>query len=926
MFAKKRMVSIAALVLLAFVCHASTRSNADDDLTTPHAITINATGFPDFDGDGTVGFSDFVIFAGVFGSREGDGRYEVRYDLNGNGEIGFSDFVIFAQNFGKEVPSPVVAIPDANLRAAIEDSLDKTSGAPITEAEMKTLTSLRAWEAGIRDLTGLETATNLTSLSLGDNDITDISPLAGLTNLTYLWVASTNITDISPLSGLTNLRRLFLGYNDITDISVLSGLTNLTELDLNDNNISDLAPLVANTGLGSGDVVTVTENPLNAASKSTHIPALLARGVRVSFTEFILFSPVVAIPDANLRAAIEAALDKTSGAPITEAEMKTLTSLRAWEAGIRDLTGLETATNLTSLSLVDNDITDISPLSDLTKLTSLSLGYNHITDVSPLSDLTKLKTLSLDYNDITDISPLAGLANLTRLFLVDNDITDISPLAGLTNLTYLLVTRTNITDISPLSGLTSLTRLFLGDNDITDISPLAGLTNLTYLWVASTNITDISPLSGLTNLRRLFLGYNDITDISVLSGLTNLTELDLNDNNISDLAPLVANTGLGSGDVVTVTENPLNAASKSTHIPALLARGVRVSFTEFILFAEPQIYNDNVFVLPVTENLAALWTDSGNSPPLRDYAARFYEHFNDEFDFLIFFANVDLDRLEPGAIEGAFYSHVKNDVQGIGLSIYSNSSWGSAGKLQGVVFHPYDDPSSFRGLLLHELMHRWGNFVVPITSFPGGSHWGFSSSGGYLDCLDITDMIDHGGGKFSAPNYFYESSSEQYSPIELYLAGFIPPKDVPDFQVAEDGKWLLDEWGNIVKDDNGYRMFTASGFKKHTIEDIIAEHGPRVPAHSQAQKDFRAAVILLISEDYPATRERLERLSNDVSWFSHAAKDESGPPVTNFYEATGGRGTMTMGGLSQFQRRAGAKKTVPSSFGTPPQPIVDHWE
>ena len=340
--------------------------------------------------------------------------------------------------------------------------------------------------------------------------------------------------------------------------------------------------------------------------------------------------------------------------------------------------------------------------------------------------------------------------------------------------------------------------------------------------------------------------------------------------------------------------------------------------------SNPQIYNDNVFVLPVADNLTALWTDFGKSPPLEDYAARFYEHFNDEFDFLIFFPNVDLDRLVPGSINGAFYHSVKNDVQGIGLSMFShNSSFGSAGKLQGVIFHNYDDPSSFRGTLLHELMHRWGNFVVPITSSPGGPHWGFSSSGGYLDCYDISNIIDHGGGKFSAPNPFYFRSSEQYSPIELYLAGFIPPEEVPDFQIAEDGEWLLDERMYPVEDDNGYRMFTASGFKTHRIEDIIAEHGPRVPDHSQAQKDFRAAVILLISEDYPATRERLERLSDDVFWFSHAGKDESGPPVTNFYEATGGRGTITIGGLSQFQSRARAKRLAPSSFGTPPPPIVD---
>ena len=131
----------AALALLAFVCHAPMGSDANDDRATTQTITVDANGgdtasIPDFDGDGTIGFGDFVIFAGVFGSRDGDEKYEAKYDLNGDGEIGFSDFVIFAQNFGKDVPSPVVSIPDANLRAAIETALGKPNGTPITQADM----------------------------------------------------------------------------------------------------------------------------------------------------------------------------------------------------------------------------------------------------------------------------------------------------------------------------------------------------------------------------------------------------------------------------------------------------------------------------------------------------------------------------------------------------------------------------------------------------------------------------------------------------------------------------------------------------------------------------------------------------------------------------------------------------------------------
>ncbi|MDA0746102.1 MAG: PKD domain-containing protein [bacterium] len=58
---------------------------------------------PDFDGDGTVGFRDFVAFAGVFGAQSGDGRYDAKFDLTSSGDIGFSDFILFAMAYGKPV-------------------------------------------------------------------------------------------------------------------------------------------------------------------------------------------------------------------------------------------------------------------------------------------------------------------------------------------------------------------------------------------------------------------------------------------------------------------------------------------------------------------------------------------------------------------------------------------------------------------------------------------------------------------------------------------------------------------------------------------------------------------------------------------------------------------------------------------------------
>ncbi len=56
---------------------------------------------PDFDGDGTVGFPDFLLFVGVYGLSRGDAGYDERFDLDGNGTIGFSDFLILAEHYGQ---------------------------------------------------------------------------------------------------------------------------------------------------------------------------------------------------------------------------------------------------------------------------------------------------------------------------------------------------------------------------------------------------------------------------------------------------------------------------------------------------------------------------------------------------------------------------------------------------------------------------------------------------------------------------------------------------------------------------------------------------------------------------------------------------------------------------------------------------------
>ena len=62
---------------------------------------LSAAPSPDFDESGVVDFTDFLLFVSAFASREGQERYDAKYDLNGDGEIGFGDFLLFVRDFGR---------------------------------------------------------------------------------------------------------------------------------------------------------------------------------------------------------------------------------------------------------------------------------------------------------------------------------------------------------------------------------------------------------------------------------------------------------------------------------------------------------------------------------------------------------------------------------------------------------------------------------------------------------------------------------------------------------------------------------------------------------------------------------------------------------------------------------------------------------
>ena len=257
-----------------------------------------------------------------------------------------------------------------------------------------------------------------------------------------------------------------------------------------------------------------------------------ARAFHIDVPSLLSPSRVVSIPDANLAAAIREEI----GDAITTHTLLHLTRLYASNRRITDLTGLEHAHNLRVLSL-----------------------SSVISDFTPLVALTNLRSLDLQYCSLSDISFLAKLTQLTYLNLSNNPISNVSPLAELTELGMLQLGKTSVSDISALSDLTQLSNLSISETSVSDISPLEGLTQLTHLNLRRNTISDISSLSGLTQLKVLNLSYNAILDVAPLVGL--------------DL-PGTAGTSTG----LYIENNPLNYASINTHIPAMQAKGVKISY------------------------------------------------------------------------------------------------------------------------------------------------------------------------------------------------------------------------------------------------------------------------------------------------------------------------------------------------------------
>ena len=563
---------------------------SSDELLTTSVITFNASPSPDFDGDNWVGFTDFLIFAQAFGSRQGDGTYDARIDLNSDGSIGFTDFLIFAQSFGSAPPSTGGGSPDLVVQSPSVSSNNVASGATFTlgatvrnqgsgSSAATTLRYYRSDDATI-DATDTEVGTDaVRGLAAGRASADSIDLAAPSDAGTYYYGAC-----VDAVTGESDT-----GNNCSAAVSITVAAVIPTD---------DRAALVALYEATDGPSWTNKENWLSATPLDEWYGVTTDSNGRVT---------VLNLRDNNLQGTLPVQLARltkltrlylyknqlTGTIPTQLGRLINLTSLYL---GFNKLSGtipteLARLTNLTSLGLFNNQLTGTIPteLARLTNLTYLGLGGNTLTGPIPveLGQLTKLTYLGLGNNALTGPIPveLGQLTKLTYLGLGNNALTGPIPveLGQLTKLTYLGLGNNALTGPIPveLGQLTKLTNLWLNVNKLSGAIPkeLGQLTKLTYLSLGNNALTGPIPveLGQLTKLTNLWLNVNNLSGTipKELGQLTKLTYLSLGNNALTGPIPVEL------GQLTKLTYLWLNVNNLSGTIPPELAR--LTSLTQLVL-------------------------------------------------------------------------------------------------------------------------------------------------------------------------------------------------------------------------------------------------------------------------------------------------------------------------------------------------------
>lgn len=291
------------------------------------------------------------------------------------------------------------------------------------------------------------------------------------------------------------------------------------------------------------------------------------------------------------------------------------------------------------------------------------------------------------------------------------------------------------------------------------------------------------------------------------------------------------------------------------------------------------------------------------SPELYVSARVFYEHFDDEYDFVYVFT----DGPVSGANTSARFTPVRRPaIPGTGLTrAVMNANYPAAAtKLRGAIGVNFSAVGN--GPTLHETLHYWSMFLNASFGFGRdrdqgfGAHWGVASVNGQHGGFDLSTLRCNAPAGAQPPMCTPDpdgitritvgtfgpnangGDSRPYAPVELYLMGLVPAAEA-------GGPFLVLDGAHFVSNDAATRRMTfeITGAHSVSMDDIVRAHGARAPATPE-ERAFRAAFVVYSTA--PVSAQRMDALER---WAAILGNDEMHPALYSFERATGGRATMT---------------------------------
>jgi hypothetical protein len=163
--------------------------------------------------------------------------------------------------------------------------------------------------------------------------------------------------------------------------------------------------------------------------------------------------------------------------------------------------------------------------------------------------------------------------------------------------------------------------------------------------------------------------------------------------------------------------------------------------------------------------------------------------------------------------------------------------------------------------VLHELAHYWGAFLPPISGGrklnandgvcgARGNHWRYQFNQG-PSALGFGSNVEYNpsSGCYEVTTTGNDFGGDLYSSVELYLLGYVAEAEVDGLRAEI----------NRVYFDAGCTFPYCGPTSPWSIQDIVAEAGPRIPDAASAQKDFRIAWFVIHQTGAPPTPLQMQK-------------------------------------------------------------------